>query len=309
MEGIVFMAYICFDIGGTNVKHALVDEKGTIIEQGFFPTIHTSAEAFIAALVEQIHVYEEKSTIQGVALSIPGIVERGTGRTITAGAILHLFDKNIKQLLLQYITYPIYVENDAKCALMAELTFGAAKELRDVVLMTVGTGIGGAVAYDGQILYGNDYRIGEFGMMRMGVDQDPNKTMHEFASTASLIREYKKLKNVSQETFVDAKTILEEMESERAVYELVEQWTQYLAAGVFNVAVSFNPQRIVIGGGISANPKLLPMIRKQLEKNTHWNDHRTEIETAVYRNDAGIIGAWIFLLKDIETKKQDKKGA
>lgn len=303
------MAYICFDIGGTNCKHALINDEGAILKQGFFPTIHTSTEDFVASMVDQIHLYEKTTTIQGVGVSIPGVVERGTGKLITAGAILHLYGKNIQELLLQYISYPIFVENDAKCALMAELTFGAAEGLRDVVLMTVGTGIGGAVAYDQQILYGSEYKIGEFGMMRMGIDQNPDKTMHEYASTAALIREYKALKNVSQETLVDARTILEEMDTDPEVYELVDRWTYYLATGIFNVSVSFNPQRIVIGGGISANPKLLPILKKQLEKNIHWNDHRTEIETAVYRNDAGIIGAWIFLMNKINTKISEEKGA
>lgn len=303
------MVYICFDIGGTNCKHALINDEGAILKQGFFPTIHTNTEDFIASMVDQIHLYEKTTTIQGIGVSIPGVVERGTGKLITAGAILHLYGKNIQELLLQYISYPIFVENDAKCALMAELTFGAAEGLRDVVLMTVGTGIGGAVAYDQQILYGNEYKIGEFGMMRMGIDQNPDKTMHEYASTAALIREYKALKNVSQETLVDARTILEEMDTDSEVYALVDRWTYYLATGIFNVSVSFNPQRIVIGGGISANPKLLPILKKQLEKNIHWNDHRTEIETAVYRNDAGIIGAWIFLMNKINTKISEEKGA
>ncbi|WP_208559464.1 ROK family protein [Marinilactibacillus kalidii] len=303
------MAYICFDIGGTNSKHALVNEKGIILKQGFFPTIHTSTEDFVSGLVEQIHLYEAVETIEGVAMSIPGIVKKGTGELITAGALLHLYGENIQDLLLQYISYPVYVENDAKCALMAELTFGAAEGLRDVVLMTVGTGIGGAVAYDRQILYGNEYKIGEFGMMRMDMINEPDKTMHDYASTAALIREFKALKNVSQETFVDARTILEEMETDPVVNELVERWAYYLATGIFNVSVSFNPQRIVIGGGISANPKLIPLIKKQLERNIHWENHRTEIETAIYRNDAGIIGAWIFLTAHINRKIQSEKGA
>ncbi|PRY80994.1 ROK family protein [Alkalibacterium olivapovliticus] len=288
------MAIVCFDIGGTDIKYALISDEGEIQSRGSTPTVQTSTEEFISVLVKKIRNYENRTAISGVGISIPGIVDNRSGQTITAGAIWHLYNKNIKKLLSEHFSYPIHVENDARCALVAEMTSGAAKGLQDVVLMTIGTGIGGAIAFNGEIIYGKDFKTGEFGMMRLDIGHHPDGTMHELASTSALIKSYKEKKFLFPSTLVDAKLIIDEISFERETAELVDEWITYLAAGVFNIAASFNPQKIVIGGGISANQKLLPMLLKKLESNPHWNDYKTAIETAFYKNNAGLIGAYSF---------------
>lgn len=293
------MDVVCFDIGGTEVKYGLLDKYGKIISKGSFPTIHTSKENFVDSLAQKIKQYESKGKIDGIGISIPGVVEVKTGKTITAGALYHLYGENIKDLLSKYFPYPISVENDANSALMAETLNGAAKGMKEVIMVTIGTGIGGAILSDGKIVYGNEYKAGEFGMMRLDMINQPHVTLHELASTAALIRLYKEEKKLSKHTLVDPREILLEMETDEKVYRIVNQWASYLAAGLFNIIVSFNPQKVIIGGGISANAKLLPLIHFHLSKNQHWQDFEVSIEMAKYRNDAGLIGALASLLNTI----------
>lgn len=301
------MAIVCFDIGGTDIKYALLSEEGEIQTMGSTPTVHSSTEDFIELLAKKIRYYENRTDISGIGISIPGIVDNQSGKMITAGAILHLYNKNIKKLLSAHFSYPIHVENDARCALVAEMTSGAAKGLQDVVLMTIGTGIGGAIAFNGAIIYGKDFKTGEFGMMRLDVAGFPDRTMHELASTSALIKRYKEKKFLFPSTLVDAKLIFDEMGKDEEIAELVDEWMTYLAAGVFNIAASFNPQKIVVGGGISANQKLIPMLIDQLMTNPHWHDYQTSIETAFYKNNAGLIGAYSFY-KSSEEKQMTVKG-
>ncbi|WP_080145902.1 ROK family protein [Marinilactibacillus piezotolerans] len=295
------MSYVCFDVGGTNIKYALVNE-GLIVEKGSAATIHSSTEEFVQFLVHIIKKFEQNHRLQGIGLSVPGTVEKGTGYFITAGAVKHLYGKNLKELLAETFSYPIYVENDAKCALMAEMTSGKAKGLQDVVLVTIGTGIGGAIAYDGKMLYGKTYQAGEFGMMRMDIKSRPDDTMHELVSTAALIKRYKDKKQIEASVLVDAQDIMAEQSSNAETAQIVEEWISDLAFALFNVIVCYTPEKLIVGGGISADPTLLPRVREKLKENPHWVDFETEIETAAFKNDAGIIGAYGFLKENIDPK-------
>lgn len=302
------MSYVCFDIGGTSIKYVLIEKDGTILSRGSRPTIHSSTEEFIGFLVGKIADYEKDAKIEGIGVSVPGTVEKETGKSILGGAIRHIYGKNLRVLLAEHVPYPIHVENDARCALMAELTLGSAQANQDVVLMTIGTGIGGAVAHNGQVLYGDHYTAGEFGMMRLDAINQPDKTMHELASTAALIERYKAGKKLVPDTSVDPKEIFNELKEDEETRLIVDKWVTYLAAGIFNVSASFNPQKIVIGGGISANPHLLPLIHEKLTENPHWKDYESELSIATFKNDAGVVGALSFLLKTKQKPLTELKG-
>jgi beta-glucoside kinase len=295
------MKYVCFDIGGTNVKYGLLDQQGNLLSQGSFPTIHSSKEEFVESLVLKIKKYEKKEEISGIGISLPGVIEPHTGKALTAGALYHLYGENIKDILSSHFSYPINVENDANCALMAEYLNGEAQELDDVVLVTIGTGIGGAILSQGKIVYGRDYKAGEFGMMRINVINQPDVTLHELASTSALINLYREKKSLSHCVLIDGEKILREMETDTEVREVVNEWLRYLATGLFNIVVSFNPQKLILGGGISANPKLLSLVEGILKDNPHWQDFQVDIQLAKYRNDAGLIGALSSLVTYIDT--------
>lgn len=298
------MSYVCFDVGGTAVKHALVTESGKILQQDDFPTVHTSKDDFIQSLLLVIKEYEKEHVIEGIGLSLPGIVDPETGYLFTAGALYSLYGENIKAALHEKMHYLVTIENDANCALLAEKLNGKAATDQDVLLVTIGTGIGGAVMVQNHVVHGYQFKAGEFGMMRIDVGQQPHTTLHELASTSALIRFYKEAKDILPETVVDARQIFIEMDSDPAVKAVVNKWIDYLAVGIFNMIIFLNPEKVLIGGGISANPKLLPLLQTALAKNPHWPDFEVPIDSCQHHNNAGLLGALYCLLQEKSVLKK-----
>lgn len=285
------MYYISFDIGGTMVKYALLDKVGHILKRNQFPTMHSSKTDFYDSLIDIIKQFESDYQINGIGISMPGVIDPSTGKSIMAGALYKLYGENIKKYLENEISYPVYIENDANCALLAEKFRGNARNESNVLLLTIGTGIGGAILVEDSLVHGQGFKAGEFGMMRIDTSRHPNTTLHELASTSALIQFYKEAFNIPEDVGIDGKIIFEKMAKDKMVKEIVNQWLHYLVTGIFNIAVTMNPGKILIGGGISENPKLLPLVLEKIEENEHWNDFKTPIDTCKFKNNSGLIGA------------------
>lgn len=300
------MSYICFDVGGTAVKHALVTKNGTILQQNHFPTNHGGKDEFIDSLLLIIKEYEKEDAIEGIGLSFPGVVDPNSGTSITAGALYSLYGENIKKELHEQTNYLVTIENDANCALLAEKFNGKATKDKDVLLVTIGTGIGGALMVQDHVIHGHQFKAGEFGMMRIDFRQQPHTTLHELASTSALVRFYKEAKNILPETVIDAREIFVEMDKDPIVTDVVNGWIDYLVTGIFNMVVFMNPEKVLIGGGISANPKLIPLIQTALAKNPHWMDFEVPIVSCQHQNNAGILGALYCLLEEKKRLEDNK---
>lgn len=287
------MVYVCFDIGGTLVKHAVYTQAGQLQTSGDYQTPHDSKESFYQKLVEQIQHYEKDYPIAGIGISMPGFIDPKAGRALTAGALYELYEENILAGIQAGLDthYPMAIENDANCAALAEQMSGNAVGLENFLLITIGTGIGGAIVLNGQLYRGNTFRAGEFGQMHIDVSQHPYKTTHELAATSSLVKAYKAHKQLADATYVDARDIILEMAKDQAVKALFDQWIVYLAAVIFNASTFFNPEKILLGGGISANPVLIPAIEAQLAKDPNWEHMRCDLVACQYYNEAGLRGA------------------
>lgn len=297
------MSYICFDIGGTLIKHAVYSTEGQLQTSGAFQTPLDTKEHFYQKLTEQIQIYESQHTIAGIGLSMPGFIDPSAGRALTAGALYELYEENILEGIQAGLsqTYPMAIENDANCAALAEQLSGHAVGLENFLLLTIGTGIGGAIVLNGQLYRGNTFRAGEFGQMHIDVGSSPFKTAHELAATSALVKAYKEHKQLDSDVYIDARDIMTEMATDSAVKQLVDQWLVYLAAVIFNVSTFFNPEKILLGGGISANPILLPAIEAQLNKDHNWADMSCELLACKYYNEAGLRGALGLIKQSAET--------
>ncbi|MBM6614482.1 ROK family protein [Desemzia sp. RIT804] len=296
------MNYICFDIGGTFVKHAVVEANGNILTQDVFPTVHESKDLFVSSLLQIITQYEKEYTIKGIGLSMPGVVDPTVGVSVTAGAIYSLYGENILEALKETVPYSVTIENDANCALLAEKLNGKAVENKDVILLTIGTGIGGAIMVNDQLIHGCQFKSGEFGMMRIHHSTDPSQTLHELASTTALVRSYQD--HFGKDETINGKEIMLRMRQDKAVELVVKQWTDNIAVAIFNIATFMNPEKILIGGGISADPLLLPMVLDSLQQNIHWQDFSVPIDICAHKNNAGLLGALYCLLLEPETIAQ-----
>lgn len=155
---------ICtLDIGGTFIKHAGINEMGTILMQGKVAIPRQGNQEDFLNCVDQI--IETYGDIQGIAISLPGTIDVDLGYVIQGGSLRYLSNTNLKQRLEQRYAIPVELENDARCAAIAELTCGNLKDITNAIVLTFGTGIGGCFIFDGKIYRGSHYAAGEVSVM------------------------------------------------------------------------------------------------------------------------------------------------
>ncbi|MEH7119635.1 ROK family protein [Neobacillus vireti] len=284
--------YISFDVGGTKVKHGLLLEDGTFLSKGSYKTPRKDLDEFLQKKIETIQMYLQDHQVMGVAISLPGFINPNTGYSEQAGAVTALINQNLKSLLESKVPLHVEIENDGNCAAIAEKISGNAKECNDFICVTIGTGIGGGIYVDGKLLHGHRFRAGEFGFMitqAQGKDIGPN--LHSAASTSSLISAYRTLKGISENEYVNANTVFLAAEESKSVRRLIDVWARKISYGIFNLASTLNPQKILIGGGITEQKNLLSIITQQLNELPSWDEINIPVELCKHRNNAGMIGA------------------
>lgn len=280
--------YIAFDVGGTKIKHGILNEKGDIIEKGKYNTKYKQLDEFVDMMKKVIKQYTSKYDIEGIAISLPGFIDYNTGYSVKAGAIECLNGKNLKEILEKELNIPVEIENDANCAGLAEKFNGNAVGCNDFICMTVGTGIGGAVIVDGNIVHGHDFRGGELGFM---VNNDDKLMMNENSSTGTLVKEYKKYKKIDEECLVEGYEVFKEAEKDENVNKMIENLFDRISRGIFNLAVILDPEKILLGGGISEREGFIEKIEEKLYGYKEWKNVKVDIGLCKHGNDAGLIGA------------------
>lgn len=279
------MALLVFDIGGTAVKHALFKE-GRLQKTSRFQTPKTWGEMTEQMLsVRDSHTQE---SIEGIAISSPGVVddENGVVRGISAVPYLHHFP--IVAELENLFQLPVSIENDANCAALAELSFGVAKDVRDLAFFVIGSGVGGAVILDRQLRKGKDLFAGEFGLMTMF----PDITLSESVSPVRLAEKYSASSRLPAITGADLFS-LADAGDERA-REIADGFYSDLSRAILNVALILNPDLIVIGGGISSRDGLLEELRRRiqcLKTNLGIEELSCDLAICQYHNDSNLLGA------------------
>lgn len=276
---------LAIDVGGTSIKYAYIQNPREISRKQI-PTNLNSYEELEALVLHLIQPLKTK--IKAVSFSFPGTIN-DDGKLITAGAVKRLDGIELKKRLEDKINLPVIVENDAHCAAIAEMRLGNGRDVDDFITFTIGTGIGGSIICDKKILKGKQFIAGELGMMLINRDKNDFERLHDNASTSALINKYNKKFKVE---INDAREILEKYDIDMAVSSLVDDWALNIAYGIFNLSASLNPQKILIGGGISENDKLIPIINKALNLIPFWDEFKCEIETCKFRNNAGILGSY-----------------
>lgn len=282
------MKYLCFDVGGTFVKYAVFNENSEFLLKNKYPTDSTTPDKFFEQMAIVANQYDN---LEAIGISFPGFINIKTGVAVRAGALGELDGQNIVAELQTRLTnpVPIAIENDAKCAALAEKLNGNAQDVHDFAVITLGTGVGGGIVINNKILHGIGFRAGEFGMMITDYSSKGMATLHDLASTSALVTHYAEVKNlpVSQ---VSGEQIMADL-ADPQTNQVVEKWAQHVAIAIFNLVATNAPQRILIGGGISQNPLIMPFIKKGLQKIPFWHDYQVEIGTCAHYNDSGLIGA------------------
>ncbi|NMM94927.1 ROK family protein [Bifidobacterium oedipodis] len=287
---------LVFDVGPYFIRHALFTdgEPGMV---GSIVTPSDGAESFYRALADVSNAHGDK--LDGIAISFPGFVDVKRQKTITAGPLPALYKHSVADELKEYLDHPVpvWLENDANCAAIAEQRSGNARKLQDFVLVTVDHGIGGAVFLDGKIHRGRDWRAGEFGMMITNYEAGGVSNLHTYASTAALAERWAEAADAPADSVV-ATSMLRRL-GEPQVREIVERWADYLAVGIFNVVSALDPECVLIGGAASREVTLLPLLREALDRIPYWKDFRTPIKRCRHSGNAGLIGAYYAFMIEV----------
>ena len=309
------MYYLGIDIGGMSIKCGLVSVEGEILySQAIQTENHPQEEQIkrIARLIFDVLAKNNltKSQIKGVGIGCPGAIIAGQG-IVKTSANLKWTDFPLKDLLSKEIGIPVRVANDADSATLGEAIFGVAKNKSNVILLTLGTGIGGGIVINKKLYEGHAGTAGELGHIVMVKNGLPcgcgrNGCYEQYASATALIRQTKEamLEDKTSKMWEYANGNIENVngvtafacakQGDKLAQKVVDTYIEYIAEGILDYCNIFRPEMIILGGGISKEGEYLTdKIKDYLEKYNYGykGTPKAEIVTAKLKNGAGIVGA------------------
>ncbi|MGW4894627.1 ROK family glucokinase [Kitasatospora sp. NPDC004240] len=302
------------DIGGTKVVAGVVDGEGTVLEKLRTDTPHKSKSPKVVedVIVDLVLRLADRHDVHAVGVGAAGWVDSERSRVLFAPH-LNWRDEPLRQALSERLRFPVVVENDANAAAWAEWRFGAGRGEDHMVMLTLGTGIGGAVVRDGHVDRGKYGLAGEFGHMQVmpGGHRCPcgnRGCWEQYSSGNALVRDARELVAEESPTVqpllaraggsIEGITGPLVTEAARAgdpmATELLYEVGTWLGVGIANLAAGLDPGRFVIGGGVSeAGDLLLGPARDTFRRTLTGRGFRPEAQIvhAALGNEAGLVGA------------------
>lgn len=307
---------IGIDVGGTNVKIALVDGEGKIIYSNSVPTYAQMGYEYTVNNIKQAirDLMKETNTdakeIEGIGFDFPGQVDYKTGVVKLAPNIPGWVNVPIAQMIEEEFNIPTRIDNDVRCAALGELKFGAGKGCENFVCITVGTGIGSGLVINGQLVRGAANAAGEIGHIKLQMNGGPicgcgdTGCLEAFASGPSIVAmaqeylkggkstKFREMAGADGEItpYIVAKAAGAGDPVAKRIFEIVGT---YIGMGLVSVINLLNPEKVIIGGGVAAaGDLLLDPIRKTIkERAMVVAGNSVEIVPAELGNSAGVIGA------------------
>lgn len=286
---------VCFDIGGTAVKHALI-EDGKLLEKGSFPTERTSGDHVLNEMLNVVQTYGKRAKIDGLSISSPGFVDNKTGTVLSGNVIDGFNGLAIREWFQSRTGLPVAIENDANCATIAEHYMGNGQGYENMVCMTLGTGVGGGIIINDRLYTGNAKMAGEFGFMFINgihTDKPEDEILSGFASTRALVES---VNNELDEKLDGIEIFRRAEEGDALCSEKVSAFYDAVAMGIYNIAYTLNPDIVLIGGAVSMQPKLLDEVKRRVEDLTPSFSLNLldimQIDRCKFLNDAGLYGAY-----------------
>jgi glucokinase len=300
------------DVGGTKIAGCVVDTDGTILEQARVESPATSTYAIERAIGELVQGLQRNHDISSVGVGAAGFVDKGRAVVMFAPNLAWR-DEDLKSDLEDRLELPVVVENDANAAAWGEFEFGAGKDVDDLLLVTVGTGVGGGIVLDGELYRGGFGVAAEIGHIRVERNGrlcgcGNHGCLEQYGSGSALVRGAREAvaggsllaKDLLDRAGGDPAKITGPMISEAAAdgdrfaLEQLEILGHWLGEGIGSLVAVLDPAVAVIGGGVSeAGELLLEPIRATFRNNLTGRGHRPELEIrkAQLGNTAGMIGA------------------
>ncbi len=308
------MYYLGIDIGGTNISAGIIDESNSLLAKGSTPTIQGrdyhdilgDSARLCLDLMKKSNISMEE--IYSVGIGLPGLVDTKEGCLIYANNLS--FDHiSVIDEVKRFINKPIFIDNDANCAAIGEMMCGAAHGDKNVIYITLGTGVGAGIILDGKVFRGAFGGGGEAGHMVIMADGEMctcgrKGCWEAYASATALRREGRiaAAKYPNSEIYhlvdgniklIDAKTVFDAADlGDEVALNILDAFSKHLAIGLVNLVNIFQPETIVIGGGICAQgDRVITPVTRILQERVYGGELKTKLALATLGNDAGIVGA------------------
>lgn len=304
--------YIGVDIGGTSIKVGLVTKEGELLDSLSIPTLKEEYTVTISKItkgIDELMARNKVKKISGIGIGVPGVTNPEEGTVIKAPNI-NWKNVNFAADFKNKYKCKVAMENDANCAAVGEYFFGLKERPDNAIFITLGTGIGSGVIINQQLYRGNGFAAGEAGHMTIIKDGilcncSRKGCWEKYASATALIQQTKDeikkspksllAKIAKEENVVNGQTAFKAYrKKDPAGKRVVEQYLDYVAVGLVNLAMLLHPSCFIIGGGISNEGQLLiDMLQERVDKALNQSGFLplVEIRKANLLNKAGILGA------------------
>lgn len=296
--------YLAIDIGGSFVKYSQVDHAGNLAGSHKVKTPNNLAD--LTVIIENL-IADMGSNIRGVAISCPGRIDDLTGTVYNGGALPFLHEFCVKQFVASISQVPCVVMNDGKAAALSELWLGNLKGIENGAAILLGTGVGGGIILNGEIIQGRHFQAGELSFMPDRIGRPGQETYFgHSASAVGFVRQAASL--LGLEDLDDGLTVFDVIckQSNQEVCLLFEAYCQKIVHIILDLQAILDLDRVVIGGGISAQPIVIETISKQY----HLIRNRSqimadslepiEIMACQFGNEANLLGAIYRLLIEMD---------
>lgn len=313
------MNRIGIDVGGTNVKIALVNDKGKIIYSNSVPTHAELGYEYTVNNIKQA-IYDllketklEPKDVEGMGFGFPGQIDFKNGIVRNAPNIPGWVDIPIKQIFEDEFHIPTRVDNDVRCAALGELNYGAGKGCENLICITVGTGIGSGLIVNGKLVRGASNAAGEIGHIKLQMKDGPicgcgdTGCLEAFASGPAIVamaEEYikggksTKYREIANGNPLTPYIVCEAAKAGDVVAQRIFSVIgEYIGIGMAGVVNLLNPEKIIIGGGVADAGDLLfnPIIKAIKERSMKISGETVQVVPAQLGNTAGVIGASLLI--------------
>ena len=286
------MNVLCIDVGGSSLKYAVIDQDYSLSHEGRVVNTFRTREQFLKAVK---NLYQElASEVSGIAVSYCGELNPDTGEVLSPGSYRYFADSNLKQLLEDATGTTVWVEKDAVCAGLAEANLGSLRGYRNSVALTLGTALGCVILRDGEPYYGSHDMAS-----LVWVSSTVKGTILRKMATDAVIKTWNgSVRRQENPEGIDGRAFFRRVEKGSPAANLrLHQFTGAIARFVADTQILLDVDAFAIGGGVSAQPRLIEAIQKRVDK--IWNGtfmkmagvKKPEIIPCEFKNDANLIGA------------------
>ena len=257
------MKVMVFDIGGTEIKYSVMNEQMNRSDSGSVPTPRDTQEHFLDTLYALYAPHRDE--VEGIAMAVPGFVNTETGYLTNGGALLYNTDTPLGDRIREKCGCPVSMENDGKAAAIAELRAGALQGCTNAAVFLIGTGVGGGIIANGELVRGVHFTAGEYSFVNTNADEweDEGKNMACQCSTTNLLQWYRARKGLPADAPMNGRIFFDAANAgEPEALEVLERFCKAVAIQIYNLTVLLDVEKVAVGGGISKQPLLLETLRR-----------------------------------------------